>query len=178
MNILLVVASLLAASGDPYILRVGTDTVLSGDQNTALQTLMASRFAGVTYSSVYRIDCHSEDDVRPWQCDVDYWETPSWATIRASLISQVPWVPGMGGALNTWLVRTTKMFVASAAWRTHAQTIWADLLASPMLRLTYTRTDGTGDFVAHLDYKRSMNQSAIATAVNAGETLMPDGVMP
>ncbi|OFW58402.1 MAG: hypothetical protein A2Y75_01455 [Candidatus Solincola sediminis] len=168
----------VSASGDPYILRTGADTTLSAEQGTTLQTLVSTRFSGVTYSSIYQIDCHSEDDIKPWVCDVDLWATPSWADIRTSLLVGATWVPGRGGSYNTWLVRTTKSFTASAAWRTHAQSIWADLSASPMLRLTYTRTNGTGSFVAHLDYKRSMNQAGIAAAVNAGETLVPDGVTP
>lgn len=168
----------VSASGDPYIQREGVSTVLSTAQDAALQTLIAARFSGVTYANIYRIDCVSEDDVKPWRCDVDTWATPTWEAIVASLLSQTTWVPGQGSTINTWLVRTSKSFTASAAWRTHAQSIWADLLASPMLRLTYTRANGTGSFVAHLNYKRSMNQAGISAAVNAGETLIPDGVTP
>jgi hypothetical protein len=175
----LLFAVVVSASGDPYILRSGAATELSAAQNTALQTLIADKFSGVTYSAINSIVCQSTDDtVKPWGCEVQYWATPSWADIRASLISQVPWYPGYGGTVNTWLVKTTKSWVSSAAWRTHAQSIWAELLASPMLMLSYVRKDGTGVFVASLSYKKSMNQSGIASLVQAGDTLIPDGVAP
>lgn len=174
----LILAVAVSASGDPLILREGPNTVLTAAQDTALQTLVASRFSGLTYSAINSIECVTEDDVKPWVCVVSSWATPSWADIRTSLLVGRTWTPGQGGALNTWLVTTEKSFVSSSAWRTHAQSIWSDLSASPMLRLKYTRQNGTGSFVAHLDYMRSMNQSGIATAVQAGETLIPNGVTP
>jgi hypothetical protein len=174
IGILLAVA--ISASGDPYILRTGAATTLSGAQDTAFQTLVSARFGGITYADIDSVVCQSTDDVQPWACELSYWATPSAATIKASLIAQVPWVPG--AVSGKWLVKVNKSFTASAAWRTHAQSIWAELLASPMLVLTYKRINGTGSFVASLSYKRSMNQSGIAAAVAAGETLIPDGVTP
>jgi hypothetical protein len=178
MSIILAVVVVLGASGDPYILRDGAPSVFSPAQDSALQTLMAERFSGLTYSAIYSVECYADDDDRPWNCTVKSWVTPSWADIRASLLNQVTWEPGRGGAYNTWLVGVSKSWVSNAAWRAHAQTIWGDLLASPMLRLSYVRQNGTGSFVGSLLYKRSMNQSGIATAVQAGETLIPSGVTP
>jgi hypothetical protein len=171
----ILLAFAIGASGDPYILRVGATTPLSGAQDSALQTLVNQKFASVTYADIQSILCQT-DEAENWSCTVSKWETPSASEIRASLIKQVPWIPD--SVPGKWLIKVSKTFVGSGAWRTHAQSVWSELAASPMLVLKYERMGGVGTFIANLQYMKSMNQSGIAAAVAAGETLIPNGVTP
>lgn len=171
----LLLALVVSASGDPYILQTTDAHLLTSGERSTLASAVLARAPGLAIGSLLRMPCKFTDTTAC--CTPQSADTQTAAAVRTLLLNGVTWIPSpeadsqykdwddicvTGGPMN--------------AFKTLIGNIDGTVAGAPIYTSVYERTPGTANVYQTVEYGVEGTEAWISTHMD--EALVPMGVVP